>query len=240
MIKFWSPQSFDKKTLSDWTIQSYEQILPYVEQFLCAKHPFRDGSICPFVPNALRADRIFFVEGFGKSIDDISRAEELIMESISLLEDRKARLGGFCSVIILFEHNFEVSRLLEIHRDNRMSCITRGLMIGALYPTSQAPSLHNALYFPLRTPVPTLVLRDMVPNDLIFVDPSVENPKNKLAFLKQFLTLFKSGGSENTEKLLAEARVLKKKYERIQLLTRASIGLLLFIALSMLFLLFVS
>ena len=38
--------------------EAYDKVLPYVNDFLCAEHPYRKGVMCPFVPSAIKNDLI--------------------------------------------------------------------------------------------------------------------------------------------------------------------------------------
>lgn len=212
MSIFWSIQTFDPKQTSEATQLVYNEILAYVQSFLVSQHPHRGGTMCPFVPKALKYDRIFFSESSKR--DNARGHKEKIIECINFFKAESATTDVLGSLIILFPSNYEISKLLEIHRDNRMLCIRNGLMMGALYPTNQAPSLHNKEYYPSRTPSPTLVLRNMVPNDLVFLGPSLEISKNKLVFLHIFLSLFRKDSAVNIQKYITDAEHLYQKYTR--------------------------
>ena len=88
-------------------------------------------------------------------------------------------------------------------------------MIGALYSTSQAPSLHCDTWYPLRTPIPVLVIRDMVPNDITFIDSSPEHLINKLLFVRSFLRVVsKLSCTINSNVWVQQAYNLRRTYRR--------------------------
>ena len=68
--------------------------------------------------------------------------------------------------------------------------VRRGLMLGEFHLRNNSPGLRNKNFFPLRTPVPCLALRHMVPTDLAFLDVSKYEPETRVSFLESFLSVF--------------------------------------------------
>lgn len=234
--KFWTIADFSPENVPEFGQIAYEKVLPYVRDFLCAQHPFREGVVCPFVPSALKNDRVYFT--ICSDNDSLEGHSKHIQSAVDFYLKRKSEYGGFGALIILFPQDFDIGKLLDLHFLNKEKCVTQALMLGALYATNQAPSLHNKEYFPLRTPTPILVIRDMVTSDLVFLDPRHYNIKKRLTFLESFIETFGSHKGLAAQEQVREARQLYRHYQK-----RQRISLLLklltpiFIALLLLFLL---
>ncbi len=86
-------------------------------------------------------------------------------------------------------------------------------MLGALYKESQAPSLHSDKYFPLRTPTPIFVMRDLTIHDLQFMHPNHYSTFSKIKFLNSFIRKFSKSPSQGKIRIkLKEAILLRSKY----------------------------
>lgn len=184
-------------------------VTPYLENFLTAPHPHRNGVMCPFMPKALAENNIYFT--YFDSKDSDQQLLSLIRSSVGFY---KARFNSaFGAVIILFEDDFDIVRLLRIHIEAKTNCINNELMIGALYKDSQAPSLHSEDYFPLRTPSPILVLRDLTAQDLQFLTPGHYGVFAKLKFLSSFIGKFSTPHLKGYTKIrVDEAMALRNRY----------------------------
>ncbi|WP_347881646.1 DUF6875 domain-containing protein [Pseudomonas sp. GD03867] len=191
----------------------YESVTPYVEGFLTALHPYRNGVMCPFMPKALAEKNIYFTYFDSKDTDQ--RLQHLIGKCINFYKSRPNT--SFGAVIILFEQDFDILRLLRMHIDAKANCIKNELMIGALYKDSQAPSLHSADYFPLRTPTPTLVLRDLTAQDLQFLNPGHYGVISKLKFLNSFIKKFSTPDMKGHTKIKVTEAIMLRRRHRLTL-----------------------
>lgn len=219
--KFWTQKTYDPFRQPEFVRQVYPGVSEYVTEFLCAPHPYRKGAMCPFVPVALKKDHIFYS---CIKIGNVTDAVKKVFEFIDYYLALKEKCDIFSSsLIVLFENSYPIEDLIEIQYQCKEICIQRYLMIGALYPTNQSPSLHNASYYPLRTPSPVLVLRDLTASDLIFLDPSHYNIKKRIGFLKSFIRRFESAKSESIVQQLDSARALLGSYEKKYFRKRISI-----------------
>lgn len=187
----------------------YKSVTPYLEKFLTASHPYRNGVMCPFMPKALADKNIYF------AYFDASNTDKNLQALIEYCVDfyKSSPKASFGAVIILFEHEFDILRLLRAHIAAKTYCIRNELMIGALYEDSQASSLHSEEYFPLRTPTPVLVLRDLTAQDLQFLDPGHYGIISKLKFLNSFITKFSTPSTKGyTKTKVDEAKILRQQY----------------------------
>lgn len=235
MQKFWTIRTFDHSCVPDFAITAYKEVLPYIQDFLPAPHPFRDGAVCPFVPSALKSGRIFFT---ACAEDDMPQSHTShIAQCIQFYLSSKTDSKSFGALVILFPKEYEIGKLLELHFQNKEQCVRHSLMLGALYHTSQAPSLHNEGYFPLRTPTPVLVIRDMVASDLAFLDPQHYNLEKRLVFLNAFIETFRSHKGSVAQKEVRGARRLYQRYKKKQsFLYSMKVGALILVSIFLVFL----
>lgn len=234
---FWTIETFsDELILPDFAKYSYKEVLPYITNFLCSPHPFRKGSLCPFVPSAVKYDRIFFTF-FDEEIT-IEKSKEFIKECIDFYFNTNKNKRIFGAIIILFPENFNIENLLKIHFLNKEQCVVKSLMLGALYKNNQAQSLHNSDYYPLRTPTPIIVIRDMVPSDIIFLDPKLYNIKKRLKFIEVYINKFQPiVRDEISKNQINEAIKIRNLYKR-KLLFSNIMKLLLIVIIIIIFSLF--
>jgi len=102
--------------------------------------------------------------------------------------------------------------LRDVQFSTKEYCVRRSLMIGALFPANESVSLHSKDFFPLRTPVPTLVVRDMVPSDLMFLRPANYSVSKRMAFLRSFIATFRVLRGKAVAEEVGKARRLYARY----------------------------
>ncbi|WXA91173.1 hypothetical protein LZC95_32545 [Pendulispora brunnea] len=80
---------------------------------------------------------------------------------------------GQRALMVIFPdiHGHDVHGLVDsVQRRLKSEFVDRGLMIGEFHSgPPAAPGLHNADFRPLRSPLPMLAIRAMVPSDLPFL-----------------------------------------------------------------------
>ncbi|MCY1294292.1 hypothetical protein D9M68_533810 [compost metagenome] len=205
---FWNISNFDESKVPEFVRSAYLRNLPYFTEFLVGKHPHRKGAVCPFVPRAILDDAIYFTYFEG---GDVDRCSPLIRRCIAFYKN--AYKGKFGAVVIIFRDDINMHDLFRVHVENKEICVRASLMLGVLYKESSAASLHNNDYFPLRTPTPVLVIRDLVVSDLMFLDPAHYSLSKRCVFLDAFIRRF-SGESESSfvAKQVEAARRLRHEY----------------------------
>lgn len=189
---------------------SYTKILPYITDFLCSKHPFRKGIMCPFVPSALKNDNIYFSYTCETNVENcVDIVKHLTEKYVTMREKEK---GKYISFVLMFPEDYDVGKVLDIHYLSKVFCIEDSIMIGALYSFNNAPSLHNNEYFPLRTQVPCLVLRDLTSQDLLFLEPEQYSTERRIEFLKTFVRDFESSNSNHDKEQVEKAKMAIYQY----------------------------
>ncbi|UZJ58007.1 hypothetical protein OKW98_15405 [Pseudomonas sp. KU26590] len=205
----WTACTFDSAHVPDWAADNYQKILPYVTSFLTSKHPYRNGVMCPFVPKAVKEGLIYYTY----YQNDTAAGSGHVLRN--LLLDFKRLIGeSNGAIVVILKENFSIEELLKIHIANKKRCIKSSVMLGALYKTNSATSLHSTEYYPLRTPTPTLVLRNLTSSDLVFLNPTHYSRFERIAFLSAFIRKF-SGAAEKssfTRQQVSTANELRAKY----------------------------
>ncbi|WP_330109783.1 DUF6875 domain-containing protein [Methylophaga thalassica] len=168
--------------------QCYKEVKRYVEEFLTADHPFRKGPVCPFVPAALKQNNIEYINLMSSSFDEVLLTIQLLIPAY--LKYRENKQSSICSFIFILDDDFPIDDLLIIHHALKPESIKNGVMIGATYPTNNASSLHKNEFYPLRTPSPCIIFRDLTVHDLIFLDPAQYSIDERIIFLSSFINKF--------------------------------------------------
>ncbi|MCB2251320.1 hypothetical protein KTQ74_05380 [Pseudomonas chlororaphis] len=184
---FYSISEFNEDRVPGFAANAYKLTLPYVTQFLTARHPHRNGAVCPFVAGALKNETLYF------SFADFHEKHDwavFIEHCIKFMNSKRVDNKPGRALIILLPENFDLEVLLRIHVDNKVKCVESFLMLGALYKESNAKSLHSADFFPLRTPTPTLVIREITAGDLVFLEPGHYSMATRLKFLGSYVRRF--------------------------------------------------
>lgn len=193
-----------------WVGDSQRLVEPYLTDFLCAPHPYRDGRVCPFMPGALGRRQVFFATAASQDLPIRVQAEH-VFKLVTQFALRKQRYGA---LVILFPADAHVERMLDLHARVKTQIVKNYFMVGGLFSGSEAASIHRTDYFPLRTPVPTLVVRDMVTSDLRFLDPKNFSVYQRIRFLKSFIRRFGDTvdrrSAESSD--FSKARELYKQY----------------------------
>jgi len=154
----------------------------WAEAYLSRPHPElgRTGPVCPYVPTSLRR-RLFHltvctgdVERYGgngraRLLDVIATYRDWFTE----LDPQDGSGAQFKTILILFPDVSAADAPEVIDATQaalKPSFVEAGLMIGQFHQLPPAEGgLWNADFRPLRSPVPLLAIRHMVPSDLPFL-----------------------------------------------------------------------
>ena len=158
-------------------IQEIHETTKYLYQNISQKHPDlgREGAVCPFTPAALRLKQLYF-SIYPKDLSDREAAKELFLKYLDLFLETNPKEGRgkvFKSfVIILPEVNVADTkeRVEGIHAELKPYFTKKGLMLGEFHQTSDSPGMHSPDFRPLRSPIPLLVIRYMMPTDYHFLE----------------------------------------------------------------------
>lgn len=170
-----------------------QRVSRWMTEFLARPHPDlgRTGSVCPFVPKAMAADRVSFVvvrtqNRVAADIDAVIgrlRDEFLGMAPTTMPE---AMDKAIMVILPDISEQDAPAMIDETHARLKASFVEAGLMIGKFHPRSDQAGLHNIGFRPLRSPVPLLAIRYMVDSDLPFLNRPDDPAASRITFLEAY------------------------------------------------------
>lgn len=169
------------------------QIVQWVREFLARPHADlgRPGPVCPFAPAAIGMDTIWLAEISEANLDRVAieRAIAQYREVFLDLEPRTGTAAMNKAVMVVFPNlGAEGARVVdEIQAELKAHFVDVGLMLGEFHAKNEAPGLRNPDFRPLRSPIPMLVMRNMVDSDLPFLRRSIDPPGLRAAYLRSFI-----------------------------------------------------
>ena len=201
----------------------YQTILCYVKNFLAKAHPAvgRSGPVCPFVPKSLRKDCLYTgVVRFPKDrvitkdhVVDLVRRYASIFDT---LEPTKGRARQFKAIVLIFPDIAlkDAHEMIDgVQRYVKPDFVSRGLMVGEFHLRNNTSGLRNKKFYPLRTPIPCIAMRHMVPTDLAFLDVDQYEPALRKKFLQSFLEVF---GEDKVAKKKPEVKMARAALEKLK------------------------
>ncbi len=157
---------------------SLKTIVQWSATFLVPEHPDlgRDGPVCPFTRTSM--DRGLFYLSHLRTDSNASLLREAVsafrewyLDMAETLNEKQRKFLTF--LIVLEDIDLTDSRELDdLQRSLKDSFVEQGLMIGQFHPKCDQPGLWNDDFRPLRSPIPLLAIRIMVPGDLPFLTGS--------------------------------------------------------------------
>lgn len=154
------------RTISDWS-----------RNYLTQPHPElgREGPVCPYAEGSRRKGAFFLAVRRGTDLDpeEIRRTVLAYRDWFLEIEPREGADTYFKTILILFPDldQDEVERLIDGTQEAlKPQFVAEGLMLGEFHagPPDKA-GLWNEDFRPLKSPVPMLVIRNMVSTDFGFL-----------------------------------------------------------------------
>jgi Cys-tRNA(Pro) deacylase len=161
---------------------SLDVIAAWAKNYLCCPHAAlgRNGPMCPFVPGALQK-QLLFGTVYDQADLDVEEIKAILlqeMERFIALPPVSGNEAQFKSLMALFPNlpADQVGDLIETAQaDLQRHFVPNGLMVGEFHAgPPQKGGLWNSDFRPLYSPVPMLVIRHMVPTDLLFLKDNQE------------------------------------------------------------------
>lgn len=156
-------------------------IAAWARSYLCCPHADlgRNGPVCPFVPGALQKQLLFATvyENGDLDVEEIKAILLGEMERFIKLDPVSGNEAQFKSLMVIFpELPVDELNLIEIAQaELQKHFVPNGLMVGEFHAgPPQKSGLWNSAFRPLYSPVPMLVIRHMVPTDLLFLKDSAQ------------------------------------------------------------------
>jgi hypothetical protein len=166
-------------------------IVRWARSYLAQPHPElgRGGPVCPFVRPAMAKGTMFYTVWPGADLDEdeVESVAASFRDFFLELEPRTGREAQYKSINIIFPDlpMSEVGRLIDGTQEKLKLVYTReGIMIGEFHPgPPKKAGLWNKDFRPLRSPLPLLSIRHMVPTDFAFLNDRRE-------FMEAYLAAF--------------------------------------------------
>jgi prolyl-tRNA editing enzyme YbaK/EbsC (Cys-tRNA(Pro) deacylase) len=156
-------------------------IADWARNYLCCPHAElgRNGPVCPFVPGALQKQLLFATvyEDPGIDVEDIKTILLNEMERFIKLDPVSGNEAQFKSLMVMFPQlSVDDLDMIEVAQaELQKHFVPNGLMVGEFHAgPPQKGGLWNSEFRPLYSPVPMLVIRHMVPTDLLFLKDSAQ------------------------------------------------------------------
>jgi len=159
------------------SVDPLRRIVAWAEEYLCRPHPElgREGPVCTFVQVAMKKGLFFLTVCRDRELDRpaIERTLVRYRDRFLAIAPQEGPDVAFKTILILFPdlRQEDVPALIEGTQESlKPFYVEKGLMIGEFHagPPKKA-GLWNPDFRPLRSPVPMLVIRNMVPTDFAFL-----------------------------------------------------------------------
>ena len=131
------------------------------------------------------------------------------------LEPTKGRARQFKAIVLIFPDIAlkDAHEMIDgVQRYVKPDFVSRGLMVGEFHLRNNSSGLRNKNFYPLRTPIPCIAMRHMVPTDLAFLDVTSYEPTLRKKFLKSFLNVF---GEDKVAKKKPEVKMAREALEKL-------------------------
>ena len=172
-------------------LDAVNEVLDWSENYLCKPHPElgRKGAVCPFVKSSMKKD-LFYLSVYAKAVIDRSEITPMMREFGNFFLQAEPTQGPeaiFKSLLVIFP-NVSKENAPEIIDAAQRQLIEefapKGIMVGEFHPaTPNKVGLWNREFRPLYCPQSMLVIRHMVPFDILFLK---NNKITTEAYIKYF------------------------------------------------------
>jgi hypothetical protein len=187
------PSNLDRDALPDF-LRAYREplknVLSWSREFLSNPHPDlgREGAVCPYTQPSLERNLFWMTvyPGAHPTMDEVRTVVMAYCEWFLELVPLTGRDAQYKTILILFPDlapDLAPGIIDIIQATLKPEFIPKGLMIGQFHAVCEEPGLRNPHFRPLRTTVPLLAIRHMVPTDFPFL---AKKPEWIAAYLQTF------------------------------------------------------
>ncbi|MFI6725660.1 DUF6875 domain-containing protein [Streptomyces atratus] len=171
--------------------ESLREIVEWASSYLSRPHPEvgRKGHVCPFVKTSMNRELFYLAVESGVPESSAETAEALRGYRDWFVELARQHGGAaqHTTILVLFP-DLPRDRVVEIVENTqellKADYVSRGLMIGEFHDGPPAKGgLWNPEFRPLKSPVPLLAIRHMVPTDLPFLK---DDPEQLAEYLRRY------------------------------------------------------
>lgn len=163
-------------------LQLLARTMAWVVSYLTNPHPElgRSGPVCPFTRPALRKNTFFLTVYHGSDLrrEDVVEVVRAYRDWFLELEPREGKDVPYKTINITFP-DISTEDAIELIEDTQTRLkpeyVPHGIMIGEFHPgPPRKAGLWNPDFRPLRSPVPLMSIRYMVPTDFAFLRDTLE------------------------------------------------------------------
>lgn len=146
-------------------VDALTEVVRWAREFLVPGHPDlgRSGPVCPYTQASLRRDLFELEVSHGEP--ELTALRARYEEWSAELDLTERELLTFLVVL----PDADPCELDALQRKAKDTFVANGLMIGQFHPLCDEPGLWNHDLRPLRSPVPLLAIRRLLPADLPFM-----------------------------------------------------------------------
>ena len=174
--------------------QALLHVARWSKEFLTQPHSElgRSGHVCPYVSASIREQRYLLtvLRGAAREQRQVERTILRLGQYFSTLQPTGGRGAHKKTIVILFPDlpEAQVGDLINgMHQRLKPHFLRAGMMLGEFYRDSDKPGLHNPGFRPLRSDVPLLVIRAMLPVDIAFLS-------DRVGFVRAYIRNFGARG----------------------------------------------
>jgi hypothetical protein len=159
------------------------RIFEWARGYLSRPHPDlgRPGPVCPYTTQSLRSSRFWVTahRGARPAPAELVRTVLRYRDWFVRLEPSHGHRAQLKTILVLFPNIATADAPLLVDRTQELlktEFVRAGLMVGEFHPgPPPAPGLWNKDFRPLRSPVPLLAIRHMVPSDRPFLTGNADH-----------------------------------------------------------------
>jgi hypothetical protein len=188
------PADLRADPLPELVRQDYEllaEAMGWAVSYLTNPHPElgRSGAVCPFTRPALRKNTFFLTVYHGSDLrrEDVVEVVRAYRDWFLELEPTEGKDVSYKTINILFP-DISTEAAIELIEDTQTALkpeyVPYGIMIGEFHPgPPRKAGLWNPEFRPLKSPMPLMSIRFMVPTDFAFLR---DTPDLMTAYLERF------------------------------------------------------
>lgn len=149
-----------------------------------------------------------------EQVDGVLKLETIVMamlEEFKKMEPISGPKAQFKAIILIFPFISleEAPKMIDgLQRKLKPLFVSEGLMLGEFHKLNNATGLHNDHFFPLRTPVPCLAIRNMVPSDIVFLNGPEFSVDIRRNMISRYLKKFGDSSGKNDEQTEVALKLL--------------------------------
>ncbi|MGO1049553.1 DUF6875 domain-containing protein [Crossiella sp. CA198] len=180
--RLWTASEIEAGSPPPADLPPLARILRWAKDFLVPGHPDlgRTGPVCPYTRPALRRDLFHLgLGGPGDLCETLTGLRATHTAALSIMDSSDAELLTY--VLVLPEA--DPDEIDAVQRELKSEFVGDGLMLGQFHPHCAEPGLWNQEFRPLRSPLPLLAIRRLLPVDLPFL---LAEPGHLDAYLARF------------------------------------------------------